>query len=135
MSGQLSADAGRVLEIGCGPGAAAREVARRVGEGHVHAIDRSPRAIAQAVAGSEAEIASGRLTFQRVAAQDFILPEGDSRFDLAFAVLGPGCVEVAIAPAGPSATVHVRDSKNRDGARLAFADASWVDFVAYAAGS
>jgi len=33
----------RVLEIGCGPGAAAREVARRIGGGHVHAIDRSPR--------------------------------------------------------------------------------------------
>ncbi|NUR01219.1 MAG: DUF397 domain-containing protein [Streptomyces sp.] len=48
---------------------------------------------------------------------------------------GPECVEVAIAPADPSATVHVRDSKNRDGAQLAFADASWADFVAYAAGS
>jgi cyclopropane fatty-acyl-phospholipid synthase-like methyltransferase len=76
----------RVLEIGCGPGAAAREVARRVGDGHVHAIDRSPRAIAQAVAGSEAEIASGRLTFQQVTAEDFTLPEGWPPFDLAFAV-------------------------------------------------
>ncbi|MFF4502790.1 SAM-dependent methyltransferase [Streptomyces sp. NPDC001401] len=76
----------RVLEIGCGPGAAAREVARRVGPGHVHAIDRSPRAIAQAVAGSEAEISSGRLTFQQVAAEDFTLPEGEPPYDLAFAV-------------------------------------------------
>ncbi|RPF34275.1 cyclopropane-fatty-acyl-phospholipid synthase family protein [Streptomyces sp. TLI_185] len=76
----------RVLEIGCGPGAAAREVARRIGDGHVHAIDRSPRAIAQAVAGSEAVIASGRLTFQQVAAEDFTLPEGEPSFDLAFAV-------------------------------------------------
>lgn len=31
-------------------------------------------------------IASGRLTFQRVAAEDFILPEGEPPFDLAFAV-------------------------------------------------
>ncbi|HEX3204808.1 MAG TPA: methyltransferase domain-containing protein, partial [Propionibacteriaceae bacterium] len=49
-------DGMRVLEIGCGPGAAARDVARRIGNGHVHAIDRSSRAIAQALAGSQPEI-------------------------------------------------------------------------------
>lgn len=76
----------RVLEIGCGPGAAAREVVRRIGDGHVHAIDRSPRAIAQAVAGSAAEISSGRLAFEQVAAEDFTLPAGRPPFDLAFAV-------------------------------------------------
>ncbi len=43
---------------------------------------------------------------------------------------GPDCVEVAIAPA--DATVHVRDSKDKDGARLAFGDASWVEFVTFA---
>lgn len=43
---------------------------------------------------------------------------------------GPDCVEIAIAPTAP--TVHVRDSKDRDGARLAFTDASWADFVAFA---
>lgn len=31
----------RVLEIGCGPGVAAREVARRLEDGHVLGIDRS----------------------------------------------------------------------------------------------
>ena len=31
----------RVLEIGCGPGAAAREIARRIGRGQVLGIDRS----------------------------------------------------------------------------------------------
>lgn len=66
----------RVQEIGCGPGTAAREVARRIGTGHVHAIDRSPRAIAQAVAGSEPGLASGLLAFQQVASEDFTLPEG-----------------------------------------------------------
>ena len=76
----------RVLEIGCGPGAAAREVARRIGDGHVHGIDRSSRAIAQAVAGSRAELASGVLSFACVAAEDFRLPQGAPRFDLAFAV-------------------------------------------------
>ncbi|MEU6253194.1 class I SAM-dependent methyltransferase [Streptomyces sp. NPDC047043] len=76
----------RVLEIGCGPGAAAREVVRRIGDGHVHAIDRSPRALDRAVAGSAAEIASGRLVFELVAAEDFTLPAGGRPFDLAFAV-------------------------------------------------
>src|SRR5690606_35666294 len=42
----------RVLEIGCGPGVAARAVLQRVGTGHVLAIDRSAKAIAQAVASS-----------------------------------------------------------------------------------
>ncbi|MFG2554034.1 DUF397 domain-containing protein [Streptomyces sp. NPDC048581] len=39
----------------------------------------------------------------------------------------PDCVEVAISPANP--TVHVRDSKDKDGARLAFADHAWSAFV------
>ncbi|MFG3021749.1 DUF397 domain-containing protein [Streptomyces sp. NPDC048254] len=43
---------------------------------------------------------------------------------------GPECVEVAISPV--TATVHVRDSKDKDGARLAFGDASWVEFTAFA---
>ncbi|MEV5544174.1 methyltransferase domain-containing protein [Saccharopolyspora shandongensis] len=37
----------RVLEIGCGPGAAARAVAARLTSGHILAIDRSAKAIAQ----------------------------------------------------------------------------------------
>ncbi|MEV5428484.1 DUF397 domain-containing protein [Streptomyces sp. NPDC052701] len=43
----------------------------------------------------------------------------------------PDCVEVAIPPA--HTTVHVRDSKNRTGPRLAFAGGSWVEFVGFAA--
>nr|WP_287052844.1 methyltransferase domain-containing protein [Mesorhizobium sp.] len=46
----------RVLEIGCGPGAAAREIARRIGDGYVLAIDRSAKAVAQATAASRAEM-------------------------------------------------------------------------------
>lgn len=35
----------RVLEIGCGSGAAALAVVSHIGDGHVLAIDRSPKAI------------------------------------------------------------------------------------------
>jgi hypothetical protein len=40
------------------------------------------------------------------------------------------CVEVASAPD----SVHVRDSKNVQGPRLAVTPAAWAGFVAYAAG-
>ncbi|MDO0933941.1 DUF397 domain-containing protein [Streptomyces sp. DG2A-72] len=43
---------------------------------------------------------------------------------------GPDCIEVAISPT--DATVHVRDSKDKNGARLAFTDASWAKFVSFA---
>ncbi|MGW4055884.1 DUF397 domain-containing protein [Streptomyces sp. NPDC004779] len=43
---------------------------------------------------------------------------------------GETCVEVATTPA----TIHVRDSKNSTGPRLAFGPAAWVGFVAYSAG-
>ncbi|MBA2806965.1 DUF397 domain-containing protein [Streptomyces sp. KM273126] len=44
---------------------------------------------------------------------------------------GPECVEVAIAHATALTTVHVRDSKDRDGARLAFAEGAWAQFVTF----
>ena len=43
-------------------------------------------------------------------------PEGDS------------CVEIATAPG----TVHVRDSKDKDGPRLVLSPAAWAEFVAHA---
>lgn len=76
----------RVLEVGCGPGAAAREVARRIGSGHVVGIDRSAAAIAQALAGSRAEIEAGVLSFRQVRVEDFVLEQDEAPFDLAFAV-------------------------------------------------
>ncbi|MFF2327053.1 MULTISPECIES: DUF397 domain-containing protein [unclassified Streptomyces] len=42
---------------------------------------------------------------------------------------GNDCVEVAAAPG----TVHVRDSKNAQGPRLAFGPDAWAGFVPYAA--
>jgi SAM-dependent methyltransferase len=76
----------RVLEVGCGPGAAAREVARRIGPGHVLGIDRSPAAIAQALAGSRAEIEAGVLSFRQARVEEFVLERDEAPFDLAFAV-------------------------------------------------
>lgn len=76
----------RVLEIGCGPGAAARAVARRIGNGQVLGIDRSAKAIAQAIAASRDEMASGRIRFRHVAAEDFELDKGERLYDIAFAI-------------------------------------------------
>ncbi|MFZ6019828.1 MAG: class I SAM-dependent methyltransferase [Chloroflexota bacterium] len=76
----------RVLEIGCGPGAAARAVSNRIGNGCVLGIDRSATAIAQAVASSQSEIASGRLNFRQVSVEEFVLQEGEEPYDIAFAV-------------------------------------------------
>ncbi|MHB9860990.1 DUF397 domain-containing protein [Streptomyces sp. YIM S03343] len=45
---------------------------------------------------------------------------------------GPDCVEIAIAPAPADTTVHVRDSKDKNGARLAFSDVSWTEFLTLA---
>ncbi|WP_326753634.1 DUF397 domain-containing protein [Streptomyces hirsutus] len=41
---------------------------------------------------------------------------------------GNSCVELALTPG----TVHVRDSKNVEGPRLALTSGAWTDFVAYA---
>lgn len=76
----------RVLEIGCGPGAAARAVAARIGRGFVLATDRSERAIGLAQAGSRAEIAAGLMECRCVAAEDLALLPGEAPFDLAFAL-------------------------------------------------
>ncbi|MFH8338953.1 DUF397 domain-containing protein [Streptomyces sp. AM6-12] len=41
---------------------------------------------------------------------------------------GNSCVELAVT----SGTVHVRDSKDTDGPRLALTPEAWAEFVAYA---
>ncbi|MFF8015749.1 DUF397 domain-containing protein [Streptomyces sp. NPDC007929] len=42
---------------------------------------------------------------------------------------GNSCVELAVTPG----TVHVRDSKNVEGPRLAIAPGAWADFLPYLA--
>ena len=76
----------RVLEIGCGPATAARAVAARLVNGHILAIDRSARAIAQARHNAAAEIAAGRLSVRQVAVEDFTLQPDEEPFDLVFAI-------------------------------------------------
>ena len=76
----------RVLEIGCGPGAAAREIAKRIGDGHILAIDRSSKAIKQAIKTSKDEITSGHLSFKQVRIEDFELQKDEKPFDIAFAI-------------------------------------------------
>jgi ubiquinone/menaquinone biosynthesis C-methylase UbiE len=76
----------RVLEIGCGPGAMAREISRRIGNGHILAIDRSAKAIQQANTGSQAEIKSGTISFRQVAVENFELDPSEKPFDIAVAV-------------------------------------------------
>lgn len=75
-----------ILEIGCGPGTAAREIAGRIKSGHILAIDRSAKAIAQAISLSQPEINSGKLSFRQIAIEDFEIEEGGEKFDLIFAV-------------------------------------------------
>ena len=76
----------RVLEIGCGPGAAARAVASRLTSGHILAIDLSASAVTQARAAAAEVISSGRLSVRHVAIEDLTLAAGEQSYDVVFAV-------------------------------------------------
>lgn len=76
----------RVLEIGCGPGVAARAVAARLTTGRILAIDRSAAAVAQARAAAADEIAAGGIEVRQVSAEEFVLQPGEAPYDLVFAV-------------------------------------------------
>src|SRR4051794_41970869 len=76
----------RVLEIGCGPGAAARAVAERLVTGHVLAIDRSAKAVAQAAMAASPQIASGRLRLRQGAGGDLVFPPPGEPVDGIFPV-------------------------------------------------
>jgi cyclopropane fatty-acyl-phospholipid synthase-like methyltransferase len=76
----------RVLEIGCGPGAAAREIAVRVAPGYVLGIDRSRTAIQQARGACADLLKAKRMGLRCVSVEDFELTDAEQRFDLAFAV-------------------------------------------------
>lgn len=104
----------RVLEIGCGPGAAAREIAKRIGRGHILAIDRSSKAIGQAIKASQEEINSGRLTFRQVAVANFELEKGEAPFDIAFAVR-VGALDGRHPKAGQQALLRIAKALTKKG--------------------
>jgi cyclopropane fatty-acyl-phospholipid synthase-like methyltransferase len=108
----------RVLEVGCGPGAAARAVADRLATGHVLAVDRSAAAVRQAVRAAAGRPDDGRLQFRHVAAEDLALEPGELPYDLVFAfrvgaldgrdpALGARVLERLAAVTTPDARVYV----------------------------
>ena len=76
--------ADRVLEVGCGHGVAADLVCRRLDEGRLVAIDRSPKMIAAAVRRNAAHVAAGKARFLVASLEELDL--GDERFDVVLAV-------------------------------------------------
>ena len=90
------------------PGAAAREVAARVGPaGHVLVVDRSPRGVALVERTCAEEIAAGTLSVRCVAAEDFTLEPGEAPYDLCFAVR-VGALDGRHPKAGARAGPHPR---------------------------
>lgn len=105
----------RVLEIGCGPGSAARAVSKKIGDnGYILGIDRSARAIAQAIDGSKVEMATGRLDFRQVAAEDFELKKDEKPYDIAFAVR-VGALDGRHPEAGRIARQRIRNALVKGG--------------------
>jgi protein-L-isoaspartate O-methyltransferase len=77
----------RVLEIGCGPGVAARGVAKVVGpRGSFLGLDRSATAIAQATRSSAEALGAGSVAFRITAIEGFVHAPDEAPFDLAFAL-------------------------------------------------
>jgi SAM-dependent methyltransferase len=100
----------RVLEIGGAPGAAAKAVCSRIAPGgHILVIDRSAKGVALVARNASAEIAEGLLSVRQVAAEDFVLAEGEPPFDLAFAVR-VGAFDGRHPGAGVRARARVREA-------------------------
>ena len=74
----------RILEIGCGHGVAASLVCERLAEGHLVAIDRSPKMIEAARRRNAAWIEAGKAEFLVGTLEELDL--GERRFEKVFAV-------------------------------------------------
>lgn len=103
----------RILEVGCGHGVAVSLVCERVGDGHVTAIDRSPKMVALAAKRNAAWVAAGRASFVTGDVADVDLDLGGVRSDAILAVhLGVfsrgeparqlAAIRRLLAPGGPS---------------------------------
>lgn len=75
----------RILEIGCGTGVLAREIANRLSNVYLLGLDRSAKAIEQCISSSNAEISNGKLKFKKTTIEDFEF-DGEKLFDFAFAI-------------------------------------------------
>ncbi len=76
----------RVIEVGGAPGAAAREVARRVApDGFVLVVDRSERGLDLTRRKAAAEIGAGLLGVRLASAEEVRLEPGEAAYDVAFA--------------------------------------------------
>ncbi len=104
----------RVLEIGCGPGVAAREIVRRWPSVYVLGIDRSAKAIQLARAGARIELAQGKLEFRQVAAEAFERAPEEERYDFAFA-LRVGALDGRHPEAGTLAIPRIHAALKRKG--------------------
>ncbi len=76
----------RVLEIGCGTGIAAREIASRFGNIYILGIDRSPKAIQQSLKNCKETVAAGKTSFIQAAIEQFEYEKAKELFDLVFAI-------------------------------------------------
>jgi protein-L-isoaspartate O-methyltransferase len=104
----------RVLEIGGAPGAAAREVARRVGAGHVLVVDRSATGVEAIRRTAATEIAAGVLSVRCTSIEEFTLLPGEEPFDLAFAVR-VGALDGRYPAAGAVAVARIAAALTRHG--------------------
>jgi cyclopropane fatty-acyl-phospholipid synthase-like methyltransferase len=78
-------DGVRILEIGCGPGVAAREIVKRFNDIFVLGVDRSQNAIDQANKSCRVEISNGKLQFEKIEIENFEIQD-HRKFDFAFAI-------------------------------------------------
>lgn len=76
----------RILEIGCGTGVAAREIASRLDNIYILGVDRSQKAIEQAIKNSKTQIENGKLNFLQAKVEALELPKYEKEFDIAFAI-------------------------------------------------
>ena len=76
--------ADRVLEIGCGPGAAAELICPQLDSGFLLAVDRSGRAAARTRSRNASHVAAGRLKVLEASLAQ--LPDSAGMFDVAFSL-------------------------------------------------